>query len=285
MYDPESQPTHRFTTFIIHRALQILPYQTVLIVTANGRSSEHFTERHVYNLTEQNPDKVEQLGPDAQLMGETRYAVVLRDRSGNQVDIVGNLDGENSTRDEPSWKLPNCITKDGVRTSIIRQYENGLPLAGNLKSSWFRAISIRRTIATYWGHPKDIGNPGWKKGGALPVQLSSFWAERTEHGALIKWTTQSELENAGFNVLRSGTKTGAFKVVNPRMLQGAGTTSERHTYQYVDTTAKAGVAYYYRLEEVSFAGVRQPVATRRLRGHVSATNRYLTTFGSIKRTE
>ena len=138
---------------------------------------------------------------------------------------------------------------------------------------------------TYWGHPKDIGNPGWKKGGPLPVQLSSFRAERTDQGAVIKWTTASELENAGFNVLRSDSKTGTFKVVNPRMLPGAGTTSERSTYEYVDTTAKAGVAYYYQLEEISFEGVRQSVATRRLRGHVSAGNRSLTTFGDMKKTE
>ena len=102
---------------------------------------------------------------------------------------------------------------------------------------------------------------------------------------MIQWTTESELENAGFNVLRSEKKTGPFQVVTPRMLQGAGTTSERSSYQYVDTTAKANVAYYYRLEEVSYAGVQQSIATRRLRGHVSAANRHLTTFGSLKKAE
>ena len=108
----------------------------------------------------------------------------------------------------------------GSRASLIRQYEDGLPLAGDKKSSWFRATEMRRQIITYYGHPKDIGNPGWKKGGPLPVQLSSFRAERTEQGALIKWTTESELENAGFNVLRSETKTGTFTRVTPRMLAG-----------------------------------------------------------------
>ena len=284
-HDPDSQPVQSFLTIPIQGTLQILPNQTVLIVTKNGRSSKHFPEPRVYNLSKQAPDKLEQLGTDAQLIKAVGFAIVLRDDRGNQIDIVGNLDGENKTRDAPKWKLPNCITPDGNRTSIIRQYEENTPLKGTWKSSWFRASSIRQKISTYWGNADDAGNPGYKKGGPLPVQLSSFSAERTEQGALIKWTTQSELENAGFNVLRSDTRTGTFKVVNSRMLQGAGTTSERHTYQYVDTTAKAGVAYHYRLEEVSFAGVRQPVATRRLRGHVSAANRYLTTFGSIKRTE
>ena len=284
-YDPNNTPTHTFSTLIIQSSFQILPNQTALIVTKDGRNSEHFPEQRIYNLSQQHPDKTQHLETDAQLIPESGFAVVLKNNNGDQVDIVGNLDGQSGTRDEPSWKLPNCITRDEVRTSIIRQYEDGMPLVGTRKSSWFRATSIRRTIITYWGHPKDVGNPGWKKGGALPVQLSSFSANRIEQGALIKWTTESELENAGFNVLRSDTKTGPFTVVNPRMLQGAGTTSERHTYQYVDTTAKAGHIYYYRLEEVSFAGVHQPLATCRLRGHVSAANRQLTTFGGLKKME
>ena len=286
MYDSSSPTTHGFVNLIIQKPLRILPNQTVLIVTKAGRNSQHFPEHRVYNLTEHNANKIEQFGPTAQLLKTTGYAVVLRDESGNQVDIVGNMDGDSSTRDVPTWKLYNCITPNGNRTSIIRQYEKGTALDGVLRSNWFRATSIhRRAIVTYYGHPMDIGNPGWKKGGPLPVQLSSFSAKRTEQGALIKWTTESELENAGFNVLRSDTRTGTFKVINPRMLEGAGTTSERSTYTYVDTTAKAAVAYYYRLEEVSYAGVRQPVATSRLRGHVSAANRYLTTFGSIKKME
>ena len=279
--DLKRQPTHRAVTFIFQKTLRILPKQTVLVVTKNGRNSQHFPEPRLYNLTEQNPEKLEQIELNADLLGDFGYAIVLRDAAGNQIDIAGNLDGNNNTFDEPSWKLPNCITPTGFRVSLIRQYEDGLPLAGDKKSSWFRGTEMRRQIITYYGHPKDFGNPGWKKGGPLPVQLSSFRAERTEQGALIQWTTASELENAGFNLLRSETKTGTFTVVTPRMLQGAGTTSERSSYQYVDTSAKANVAYYYRLEEVSYAGVRQSIATRRLRGHVSAGNRYLTTFGDI----
>lgn len=214
-YDPNNAPAHTFTTVIIQSSFQILPNQTALIVTKAGRHSEHFPEQRIYNLAQQDPDKIQHLETDAQLMPESGFAVVLKNNNGDQVNIVGNLDGENSTRDEPRWKLPNCITPDGVRTSIIRQYEDGTPLAGNLKSSWFRGISIRCAIVTYWGHPKDAGNPGWKKGGALPVQLSSFRAERTEQGTLIKWTTQSELENAGFNVLRSDTKNGLSRLSIP----------------------------------------------------------------------
>ena len=283
VYDPLNPTSHRFTTFVIHKNLQILPNQTVLIVTKNGRNSQHFPEQRLYNLTEQHPAELEQFAPTAEFLNELGYALVLRDASDTEIDSVGNLDGDSRTNDTPSWKMYKGMSQNGVRTSIIRQYEKGTALDGTFKSNWFRAADTKRTVVTYYGHQQDRGYPGWRKGGPLPVQLSSFRAERTEQGALIQWTTASELENAGFNVLRCETKTGTFRVVTPRTLQGAGTTSERSTYQYVDTTAKAGVAYYYRLEEVSFAGVRQPVATRRLRGHVSAANRSLTTFGSLKK--
>ncbi len=75
----------------------------------------------------------------------------------------------------------------------------------------------------------------------LPVTLSYFRAERTVEGVAIRWTTESEIDNAGFNILRSRTKDGTFKVVNPTLIEGAGTTGERHTYTWIDTTAKPDI--------------------------------------------
>ena len=282
-HDPDSTPSQGFITIII-QGMQILPNQTVLIVTKGARNSGHFPEPRVYNLKKQDPHKLEQIGTATQLIKENGgFAVVLRDAQGNQVDIVGNLDGDNGTRDEPKWKLPNCITQTGNRISIIRQYEEGAPLTGTHKSSWFRAVDIRRRIITYWGHLRDVGNPGYKKGGPLPVQLSSFKAERTDAGCVITWETESELENAGFNIFRSDTKNGTFTIVNPKLIPGAGTTSERTTYEYVDTSTKPRNHYYYRLEEVSFAGVRQTLTTQRLRRNISPVGQQLTTFGAMKK--
>ena len=68
----------------------------------------------------------------------------------------------------------------------------------------------------------------------------------------------------------------------PRLIPGAGTTAEKQSYTYKDTTAKANVAYYYRLEEVSLSGERSAVATVRLRGHVSAANKRLWKWADVK---
>ena len=98
----------------------------------------------------------------------------------------------------------------------------------------------------------------------LPVTLSHFRAEHTDTGVVLKWTTESEVDNAGFYIYRSATKEGEFKVVNPSMIRGAGTTGERNEYTWTDTTAKPNTVYYYRIEDVSHAGVRKQLATVRL---------------------
>ena len=118
----------------------------------------------------------------------------------------------------------------------------------------------------------------------LPVSLSHFRAEHIEAGVLLKWTTESELDNAGFYIYRSETKEGEFKVANPTMIQGSGTTSERNEYTWTDTTAKPNTVYYYQIEDVSHAGERKRLATVRLKGLVSATGKLITRWSDLKHT-
>ena len=120
------------------------------------------------------------------------------------------------------------------------------------------------------------------EGKPLPVTLSHFRAEHTNAGVVLKWTTESEVDNAGFYIYRSPTKDGEFKVVNPTMIQGAGTTGERNEYTWKDSTAKPNVAYYYRIEDISHAGVRKQLATVRMKGLVSATGKLTTTWAELK---
>ena len=119
-------------------------------------------------------------------------------------------------------------------------------------------------------------------GEPLPVSLSNFRAAHTDTGVILNWTTESEVDNAGFYIYRSETKDGEFKVVNPTMIQGAGTTGERNEYTWTDTTAKPNTVYYYQIEDVSHAGVREQLATVRLRGLVSARGKLTTIWADMK---
>ena len=104
----------------------------------------------------------------------------------------------------------------------------------------------------YYGHESDEGTPGYRVGSPLPVSLSKFRPERLESGEIVvRWITESELNNAGFNILRSKTRSGEFAKVNTSLIAGQGTTSERTTYEWKDTSAKPNVVYYYQIQDVS----------------------------------
>ena len=90
------------------------------------------------------------------------------------------------------------------------------------------------------------------------------------------------MDNAGFNLRRSLTRDSGYTLLNPALIAGAGTTGERQTYTFIDTSAKPGVEHYYQIEEVSFGGKPETLVTRRLRGPVSPAHRALTTFGEVK---
>ena len=216
------------------------------------------------------------------LLSNTGFCLTLYNANGEVVDKAGNLDGDPGTRDTPIWKLPESKTVEGHRSSLIRRIEGRVPLSGINPSSWGLAKNFRLSLNTYWGHSTDIGNPGYRKGGYLPVTLSQFSAVRQNTEVVVRWTTESELDNAGFNIYRSETRTGTFIQINTTLIQGAGTTGERQQYEWKDTTAKPNVSYYYRIEDVSFSGVREQLQTVRMRGPVSAAGRHLRTWASLK---
>ena len=166
------------------------------------------------------------------------------------------------------------------------QIEDLMPVEGlvNLKSLLLEGTPIkdRKPLLALLRKNPDVEIYLKHGGEPLPVTLSSFRAERTDAGVILKWTTESEVDNAGFYLLRGETKSSEFKVINPTLIQGAGTTSERHTYTWIDTTAKPNTAYYYRIEDVSHSGVRKQGATVRMRGFISASGKLTTRWGDLK---
>ena len=223
-------------------------------------------------------------------------------------DVVGNLDGNPRTNDTPEdngkMAFPMGMTEDGDRTSLIRIFEDGVardgtgmvkPLGGgdadvarmkgiDSKYSWVHAVDTKQRFVrhTWYGDESDWGTPADRGGQILPVELSSFRPTLLDGKVTIRWTTESELDNAGFNIYRSETRDGEYKQVNTELIQGAGTTGERNAYKWVDATAKPGVVYYYQIEDVSFAGEHQTLAITKLKGLISAKNKLTTTWSELK---
>ena len=204
-------------------------------------------------------------------------------------DRVGNLGADGAA----AWALP--MSEDG-RSSIIRRHVQvaigaAAPDDGTLMDSWVLASETSFAAPThiraqsYYGAANDVGTPGFRAGGALPVELSHFRPARDKvtGAVVITWSTQSELNNAGFFIKRSQQRDGEFKVINATMIQGAGTSSEKQFYTYNDTTAQPNVVYYYQIEDVSLDGNRQTLTNGiRLKGHVSVAGKLTTLWGDLK---
>ena len=290
----------------------IPPNQTVLLVssissrTSSKSTTEHFPRHRVYDVYTNDRDAFYMPNRRSSFLNTNGFHIKLIDGKGNVSDEIGNLDGNDRTYDAPySWEWPAAMTANDERSSLIRvksdgTYRVGVPdraVEGDLRGAptvigqqagamdaWIHAVDTNLAVVqdTYYGSQDDFGTPGHTSNTPLPVSLSYFRPTLENGEIVIRWTTESELDNAGFNILRSDSQDGEFKQVNSELVQGAGTTGERNTYKWVDETAKLGVVYYYQIEDVSFAGERQTLTTTKLKGLISADNKLTTLWGGLK---
>ena len=71
----------------------------------------------------------------------------------------------------------------------------------------------------------------------------------------VEWSTETEMNTAGFNLYRGESEDGPFGVkVNDQLIPPAADPITGGSYQYIDKTAQPGVTYYYKLEEVEKNG-------------------------------
>lgn len=73
----------------------------------------------------------------------------------------------------------------------------------------------------------------------------------------ISWSTASEHDNFGFDIYRSQDPEGPFIRLNKSPVEGAGTVDEPRSYEWVDATIDPRQTYYYYVESISMAGVRE----------------------------
>ena len=255
--------------------------QSRLIVTSLGRHSGggKLLDDDVYQLHILHAEELtrEDINLRNRLIDRGGFSLKLTNATDVLIDHIGTLTGDKQT-----WQLHECLI-DGVRTSLIRRFDEGVPRSGTERRGWYRAFDAKRLVAgIYYGHSQDLGTPAYRRGKPLPVELSQFSARFVKDEVVINWTTESELNNAGFNVLRSTSRTKNFRPINTKLIKGAGTTGERNTYQFIDKTAKPNLAYYYRIEDIDFSGIREVLTTYQLRGVIAPTGKLITTWSTLK---
>ncbi len=84
----------------------------------------------------------------------------------------------------------------------------------------------------------------------LPIELINFEAARQNNNILVKWQTETELNNAFFELEKSS---DGLRFSSIAQVEGAGTTDVPQNYQHLDKNPLTGFNYY-RLKQVDFDG-------------------------------
>ena len=106
---------------------------------------------------------------------------------------------------------------------------------------------------------------------SLPVEATDFVATSDAGSVTLTWKTESEVNNAGFNVLRQiqttnkGPRTTPWQLIasytTDDSLRGLGTSSTGRSYDYADEHVTSGLTYEYKIESVSTNGTTKDLST------------------------
>lgn len=85
----------------------------------------------------------------------------------------------------------------------------------------------------------------------------------------VEWSTASELEVAGFNILRADNPDGPFVQINETLVPSSDDPLTGGEYLFEDFNVAGGARYFYQLQEVELSGaviIHGPVEVEATRG-------------------
>lgn len=103
------------------------------------------------------------------------------------------------------------------------------------------------------------------------ISLSSFDAVPANNKVTLQWVTESEIDNAGFNIYRAEAG-GEYVKINDTIIAAQGSSTTGATYEFVDKDVQNRETYSYKLEDVDING------TATQHGPVTATPRFVYVF-------
>ena len=71
---------------------------------------------------------------------------------------------------------------------------------------------------------------------------------------MLVWVTESEIENAGFNIYRAETEDGTYVRLSESLIPAQGTATSGATYTYADRDVVNRRTYFYKLEDTDVNG-------------------------------
>ncbi|MBK9096680.1 MAG: T9SS type A sorting domain-containing protein [bacterium] len=133
----------------------------------------------------------------------------------------------NSTNGGSTWTIQNSNTNNTLNDIFFIDTNNG----------W--AVGQNGTIL-------------YTPNGGIPVELISFTATANINEVTLNWSTATETNNSGFEILRfAKNDNGEWNKIG--FVPGHGTTTETQHYSFTDNDIKPG-KYQYKLKQMDFDG-------------------------------
>jgi len=90
-------------------------------------------------------------------------------------------------------------------------------------------------------------------------ELKGLVPEGSPGKVRIRWKTESQEENYGFNIMRADKQEGPYAKVNSSIIAGEGSTNIPKEYCFEDRKVVRGQTYFYFIESISTSGVKEVV--------------------------
>ncbi len=211
------------------------------------------------------------VGPGNVISGCRQYAVLIKDAGS-----VGNTITQNSIYDNAQVPIalqaggnnemsgPLLLSADNTRVfgltlpnSVVEIYsdsgEEARNYVGSVTANQFGNFTwsgriwdpyVTTTVTDATGNTSRLSTSK-----IVPVELATFDARREGDRVVLRWQTETESENVGFDVQRQ--TQSEFEKIG--FVAGAGTTSSPQQYRFVDLLPGSGTVAY-RLRQVDFDG-------------------------------
>ena len=131
--------------------------------------------------------------------------------------------------------------------------------------SWKKYVPTRDTNSNYVEATVEVpsGSSDWVLSDAgddqsLPVGLTSAIAVFEGGVVKLEWKVASEVNNQGFEIARRELPDGRYFQIG--FVEGRGTESTSHRYEFQDHSVRSGHSYAYRITSISPIGERQVLA-------------------------
>ncbi|HEY9166213.1 MAG TPA: T9SS type A sorting domain-containing protein [Candidatus Kryptonia bacterium] len=176
--------------------------------------------------------------------------------------LAGGFTGyvNSSTVDSSFWDMDSSgwSTSAGGEGKTDAEMKTGSTFTNAL---WDFSGTWAINVAVNSGYPYLIGTTDI----SLPVQATGFTATAAAGSISLSWRTQSEVNNAGFVVMREQSGINGWQLagsyVTDKNLEGLGTSSSGRSYSFTDDKVISGKTYNYKIQSVSTDGTTKDLST------------------------